>query len=369
MLRFLHGKLISEYRLNLPSVFTLSLSSQGLAEVTSLYNRLIFAFTERQIVMKSRIVWLILSVMVIASGTVLAQPPVDYTTSDFVPPQGAVQSDDPKAQSGPWNQRMLSAWSDDEGLTWTKTNQIITDQADVPSAIVDAEGRIFVYYMTYNKPMRNSVVVAISEDSGQTWAHKQLDFGNVPPPADPAAVLLDDGRIRLYFIRGIGQPPSLIAMSAISDDGIHFTVEEGTRLESRAGNVVCAAILLLSGQYHLFSPASGPGLVHAVSDDGLAYTELPPLSLPGNYFMGKGVIETPAGYRVFAHQGSPDKSNFIPSIVSFITTDGMTFNKEDGVRLQPDPTNGLEARAVRNPSVVRLPDNRLMMFYATLIPE
>ncbi|MEZ4669737.1 MAG: sialidase family protein [Anaerolineae bacterium] len=322
--------------------------------------------------MKHAIVGLTLSLILIAMGTVFAQTAIDFSTSDFDPPQGATTSDDPKAQSGPWNQRLMTAFSEDEGLTWTRTNQVIADQADVPTAFVDSEGRIFVYYVTYYEPFRNNVVTAVSEDGGLTWVHKRLDFGNIPArpaPTDPAIVQLEDGRVRLYFIRGIDQPQHLVSMSAISEDGIHFTIEDGIRLDSRVGNVFCAAILSLNGQYHLFSPSTSNMLVHAVSDDGLNYTELPPLQLPGNYFMGKGVIETADGYRVFAHQGSPDKANFVPSIVSFITTDGLTFTKEEGTRLQPDAANGLESVAVRNPSVIRLPDNRLMMFYVALIPK
>ncbi|MFN8375041.1 MAG: exo-alpha-sialidase [Anaerolineae bacterium] len=325
--------------------------------------------------MKLRIVWLVVMLMLGSWSVVQAENgDGDDDGSDFEPPQGAATPapDDSRMQSGPWNQRLMTAFSTDEGLTWTRTNQIVSDQADVPTAIIDAEGRIFLYFVTYYEALRNSTVLALSEDSGETWVYRQLDFGNVPTrpaPTDPAAVLLEDGRIRLYFIRGVGQPPRLVSMSAISDDGLHFTIEDGTRLDSALGNVFCAAILSINGQYHLFSPSMEPGWVHAVSDDGLNYEEQAPIVLPGGYFMGKGVVETPEGYRVFAHQGSPDSASFVPSIVSFLTTDGFSFTQEAGTRLQPDESGGLEARAVRNPSVIRLPDGRLMMFYVTLIPE
>ena len=53
------------------------------------------------------------------------------------------------------------------------------------------------------------------------------------PPCDPAIVLLNDGRIRLYFACSLGsekqKPDQACTLSAISIDHENFTVEDGVR--------------------------------------------------------------------------------------------------------------------------------------------
>ncbi len=105
---------------------------------------------------------------------------------------------------GPWNARLLTATSSD-GLNWTRTYRVVADQADVPAAIVAADDRIFLYFVTWCDDVHNRVVVAISDDT-QNWAYKLVNIEGIPPgssaPVDPAVVQIDDGRWRMYFTLG-----------------------------------------------------------------------------------------------------------------------------------------------------------------------
>ena len=55
-------------------------------------------------------------------------------TSDFLPPQGSVEG---PGKFGPWTNRLMIAVSDD-GLNFTRTNRVITDQGDVPDLVQDS---------------------------------------------------------------------------------------------------------------------------------------------------------------------------------------------------------------------------------------
>ena len=83
--------------------------------------------------------------------------------------------------------------------------------------------------------------------------------------ADPSAVELPDGRIRLYvFTEGQG------VRSAISNDGINFQDEEGVRVkEGDAGQP--RVLTTEDGKYRLFTTRSKE-IVSYLSDDGLNFT-------------------------------------------------------------------------------------------------
>src|SRR3989338_3809048 len=205
---------------------------------------------------------------------------VDYTTSDFTPPTGKAEGVD---DGNPQNSRMLFATSED-GLTWTKTNQLIADQANVPSVTMDSEGRIFVYQVTWAEGLEDSAVVAISEDKGETWVFKKVIVDgigeNMKSATDPCIVQLEDGTVRLYFtseIQGVGYPE---VFSATSNDGINFVLEEGSRFStSKAGDrLIDPTVLKIGETWHLYTLYLGgsEGNFHATSEDGLTFTEEDP---------------------------------------------------------------------------------------------
>lgn len=105
--------------------------------------------------------------------------------------------------------------------------------------------------------------------------------------ADSTAVVLPDGKVRMYFQYRSTDGSSAGHKSAISSDGITFTVEPGDRI--------------LMDEYW------GPHIKAMVLSD----TEL----------------------RIY--KGATPGSNSKTGIISYITTDGLTLTKEEGFRITP----------------------------------
>ncbi len=292
---------------------------------------------------------------------------VDYTTSDFTPPTGKADGPD---DFNAWNSRLLFATSTD-GLTWTRTDQLITDQANVPSVVVK-DGRIFVYFVTWAEELRNQIAVAISTDGGKSWVFKEIIItGRQGNPTDPDVVLLSDGTFRLYFTSQIPDVSEIQTFSAMSDDGITFTLEEGTRISSAedGANVVNVKVMDLGGTLHLYGLNEyGPdGLYHATSTDGLTFTKQDTIE---EKMILSSAIALDEGYRFygFRHTGSKD-AKYSFEIDSWTSEDGFTWAQDEGTRLTVDGTSAMEKNFVKDPAVVQLEDGTYMMFYITAIPD
>ena len=230
---------------------------------------------------------------------------VDYTTNDFTPPTGKADGPD---DFNAWNSRLLFATSSD-GLTWTRTNQLIADQTNVPSAVVK-DGRIFVYHVTWAEEIRNKIAVAISDDNGESWVFKKVVIKDAQGnPTDPYIVLLEDGRFRLYFTTQIPRNPDIEAFSAVSNDGITFTLEEGTRISAaeEGANVVNVKVMQVGDTLHLYGLNEyGPdGLYHATSLDGITFTKQD--TIEENMILSSGIAQDD-GLRSygFKHTGNND---------------------------------------------------------------
>ncbi len=132
-------------------------------------------------------------------------------------------------QGGPFFHQIYSATSTD-GLNWTHDNVMLLDHASVPCAIVLQDGRIRLYYVDAST-LPEGTNCAESTDGGRSFRplgckiEKKSDYKAL----DPSIVQLKDGRFRLYFYASqlnpnTSRPHSIV--SAISSDGINFT-EEG----------------------------------------------------------------------------------------------------------------------------------------------
>lgn len=292
---------------------------------------------------------------------------IDYTKSDLTPPSGRAErpADAKTDNDGPaWNRRILTAFSSDEGKTWQKTNTIFTDRAEVPSAVADATGRIFVYYQSYHPDHKNAILVAVSEDDGATWAHKTIaiDLPSTQKGADPSVVVLDDGRFRMYFSAVIPGESKVSTHSATSSDGINFTMDPGVRFTVADRGVVAPTVVRTGGQWYLFYIGDGGKNYRASSTDGLIFGSAEVLQLDG-YFVGESAIAVEGGYRMFAFSGAPGK---VTGVRSLFSVDGASWASEGDV-LSLDGSN-LESVTLRTATAVRLSDKRLMMFYTTVIP-
>ncbi|MFQ5594978.1 MAG: hypothetical protein ACE5HA_12605, partial [Anaerolineae bacterium] len=333
-------------------------------------------------------------------------------TSDFTPCSGpGTPPPGAEGSTGPWAGRLMIAYSDD-GLAWTRANRVLTDQADVPDAIVDDAGTLRVYYVTWcPDEVHNQIVAALAADtaqtlrqgpsmnpssgsgrrsgrrSGQAWSYRRVTINglapNQPAAVDPDIARTDDGRWRLYFTSAPATPGATPrTYSAISDDGFTFELEAGYRLHVEGREVLDPSVIRIGDVWHLFAGGAvgTPGYNwHATSTDGLTFTLQDDFGIAG-LTMANG-LAVDGGYRFYGFRPIPNQPSIQPTtqlptpqptateIQSVFTADGETWTMDPGARLSPDPSATLEALGVKDPAVARLPDGQYVMVYVTTIPE
>ncbi|MEK7441343.1 MAG: hypothetical protein AABZ78_11140 [Chloroflexota bacterium] len=300
------------------------------------------------------------------------QPP---TTSDFKPCSGynAINPDGkPQTGYGPWASRLMTALSND-GITFTRSNKILSDQADVPDIITMPNGEVRVYYIIMcPEEVRNKIVVAVSKDNGATWVYKKIKLNGVervlqPSQVDPTVEFTTDNKIRLYFTSGpgntgAGKPESPRSYSAISTDGYNFTLEDGVRFTVEGKEVLDPNVLLIGSTWHFFSGGIPGSNYHATSTDGLNFKRTDDLS-SGNFLMANG-LKVDGGYRYY---GFVQKAGITTYITALFSTDGVTWKPETW-KFEVDTKSNFESVEVKDVSVTRLSNGQYLMVYATIIP-
>ncbi len=287
-------------------------------------------------------------------------PTPDWLVSDIVPPNGKGQppKDAQNNAFGPWATRIMLATSPD-GLTFTRTNQIVSDQGGVPNVIVDRDGRTRVYYVAYGNG--NIIAVAIQK-SPDEWVYRKVLISGLPGKGnavDPFVMILPDGRYRLYFMHAA---PTPIIYSAASDDGIHFATEEGMRFSP--GEAVFDPAVLFTGSEWLMW-VNPPAKYIATSPDGLTFTNIGEFYVEGRRFMPWSAANLPGGsYRLYGHfEPNPQ------GIASVFSTDGKTWTADPGLRLTSqggDPA--LEKGVAPDNGAALLPDGAYLLAYLAGIP-
>ncbi|OHB77366.1 MAG: hypothetical protein A2Z34_11515 [Planctomycetes bacterium RBG_16_59_8] len=195
-------------------------------------------------------------------------------------------------QPGPWDQDVLVYRVKPDG----ETGKVATfERAGVPTIARMKDGRLIVAHQHFPEKddvAFDKVAVRFSADNGKSWSEPAvIEVKGLPEgmrfPFDPTLVPLPDGKIRLYFTSTRGRiiadnPPAIY--SAISDDGIRYTFEDGVRFGVEGKMIIDCAVVLHNGLFHLYVPDNGdagsmPGKqsgegvgYHAVSKDGLTFT-------------------------------------------------------------------------------------------------
>lgn len=286
----------------------------------------------------------------------------------FAAPIGA---GDHAGTEGPWARRILGAYSDD-GLNWTKTGEVITDQADVPSLAVDDDGTLYMYYYGWTiGTKQNGPAVAVSEDNGSTWSFHSLQFSGYPGRGDVSDpdVIFDDGIFHIYgTTRDGGNAHILYGTGATYNN---FTYG-GVAYQPAGLDAGVASVYQTTEGWSLLSLAS-LGLSgkeeagkhwYATSSDGETFTQQDAIYFHANNtkFFNGNVITVDGGYRMYLFG---EGSN---GILSWFSTDGRNWTLEAGQRLPLETSNGLEQGYVGDPDVIQLPNGQYFMAYATLIP-
>lgn len=288
-------------------------------------------------------------------------PTTDATT--YVPPTGA---DESSGVETPGRRRLMTATSAD-GVTFARTGEIVTDQANVPDMVMDADGTLYLYFSGWEVGDRqNALGVAVSEDQGTTWTFHQVTIAGGPDmthSGDPDVVLLEDGTFRLYSTFALPKTTTQAIFFSDSEDGIAFDYG-GIAFQSSPA-ALDSNTYLVGDTWHMYTLVGETiDSYHATSDDGIAFERQSrdAFEIRGQKMVMSNVLPFEGGYRMYGF--APRAAD----IRSFWSTDGETWAAEDGVRLSLDASGGLESEYVKDPAVIRLEDGTYLMVYVTQIP-
>jgi len=258
--------------------------------------------------------------------------------------------------NGPYYHKIYAATSQD-GLSWQKQNKVLFDHASVPGAVIK-DGVIYLYFVDASGDLSDQLSVGISKDLGKSFDKQKIEIkGATLTAVDPNPVLLDNGKIRLYYFSSpvIAGDPAMASgqhqiMSAESNDGITF---ENPREVFTEENITDPDVFKTTKDWRLFI-SKGTNLDLAISSDG-------------------GIIFTKQNDFSWSEGGVPSTFNFNGTFRTYFCgkggigsatgADTGKLTVESGVRVEESN------KIVCDPSVIQLPDNTYMMFYKVQEPN
>lgn len=266
--------------------------------------------------------------------------------------------------NGPQNDKTYITTSGD-GKTW-RPGTLVTNSASVPDIIELTQdlgnfkkGDILVYFVDFSTllgPGQENISVVASEDGGKSWQEKQQIMVKNKPnkgaAVDPSVAQLPDSTLRLYFFGSettSGDPASVPGAhkvySAISQDGVNFLVEEGTRFATE--NLTDPEVISYKNQWYMYY-SIGPSFGLATSQDGLAFQKK--TIFGGNLGGVPGALVTGTGVTAFACG--------IGGLGMATSSDGTSFQK-----VKDDIFDHQIRAIVCDPAAIQTSDGTFLMVY------
>ncbi|HFC08967.1 MAG TPA: hypothetical protein ENJ54_03775 [Chloroflexi bacterium] len=280
------------------------------------------------------------------------QPPAPTATAQPQPAatgkaaSGQCQAGEASAgdQPSPLYNHQVYLTTTSDGRTFPEEGKLILEHASVPDLVLGPDGHLWVYFVN-GEPGHHGIFAARQTDNGtwETVGCVTLDGQFNGNAVDPNVVRLPDGRFRLVYFQGNfvsqtlqpGDPNPIF--SAVSDDGLHFTVEGQLIAIQHATD---PTLVQLPDGTWLLAVTVGDQTVFARSDDGSHFTEF------GEPVRDKGIPEL----AVF-----PDGSVGLYLAHMYRSTDGgRTWQRLDDVQV---PGSGSD------PSLTALPEGGYAFAY------
>lgn len=193
----------------------------------------------------------------------------------------------------------------------------------------------------------------------------------------PEVVPIPDGggRLRMYFECCPGtQAAASTIRSAVSDDGLEWTAEEGDRLSGHGGSYNAPRVLTLdNGTCRLYCSDSLEGIVSALSEDGGFTFVLEPgrrivreLTYEAHTAYAPEVLRIDGGgYRMY-YAGYSDSTR--TQILTAVSDDGLNWHKEPEPVIAPsgryDAAKCSEMAVMRMPEISGMPPRYRMVYEA-----
>ena len=193
-------------------------------------------------------------------------------------------------KKGPWIYNLVIKSSPHH--KFSKKGKTLVRGAHVPS-LVEHKDTVAVFFQWFPSEEKykndfDHIAYSIRSRAGENWSiPAAVKFLNVPEtvfgtrtrPMDPAAVVLADGRIRLFFTLEPFGPSERVAgdaqiHSAISSDGKTFVYDDGVRFAVSNTDLRDPAVAYFKDVWHMYVPNQkhkGTGF-YATSSDGLTFT-------------------------------------------------------------------------------------------------
>lgn len=252
---------------------------------------------------------------------------------------------------------------------FTPTGETLTDQANVPDAVVTNDGTLFVYYIGQGISENDEdVAVAISEDDGNTWTYHTPTFADLPNdkiPGDPDVVLLGDGTFRMFYTCDFG-PGSLGICYAESDDGLHFAYK-GIALHPTTNVIDSTTFLLDDTWMMLVLDEKEPKQYIATSTDGKTFT----LQGEAGAFIADEasyILSNPIpGLEPLTLLGFSDLNH--NNLRTFSTDDGETWTPAETISLEPNVASLHGGTSLQDVTIAQIYDGSYLLFYVTDIPK
>lgn len=187
-------------------------------------------------------------------------------------------------EGGPYKDKVSYATSNDL-LNWTDSGKVLAEHASVPAAVYK-DGAIFIYFVDVSEDgLPEQLGMIKSTDDGNTWSERKiLKVKGIGDKiiVDPDPFLLDDGKIRLYYLDFSQKPdpnnPDFKSKiySAISGDGENFTQEDGVRFSSIS--IFDPDVVKVGSEWRMYVGnidinSDVNRVISAVSSDGLNFKE------------------------------------------------------------------------------------------------
>lgn len=253
-------------------------------------------------------------------------------------------------------------------FSWEKDSGSRVVDGSVPFVHLLDDGKIRLYYCN-----SNGILSAISED-GLTFTEEQgvrisPGTGFESQVCDPTIVNLPDGKIRMYYkgadslAGGPGQSIHKI-YSAVSSDGLTFQ-KEGLRIDSETSGdngwaSVPDAVTLPDGRvriYYVTAAEMQHGIGSAISSDGLNFEKEPGIRVEN--LVDPALVTIGDKYLLFAASIDERFASVPKGIYYLESSDGLDFG---------EPIAVFQEDNVYDPSVLKIDDHTIRVFYGKVAP-
>ena len=259
--------------------------------------------------------------------------------------------------------KTLYLWTSGDGTTFSNETYF-SDSADVPSIVQHSSGQIVVTYQSWrggmSSPEWDRIGVRFSNDNGATWTpHQPINVTGFPGSSDrafdPTITVTSTGDYRLYFSycpETVMLDSTCDTYSALSTDGINYTMESGQRMDILNNEVIDPAVCFFNGLWYYSNPVGAPpeGARSATSVDALNFTILDTIgeSGPGTNWTGN-LIDNGTTMRFYG--GSDNANN--NTIWWNETTDGLNWTGYNWTNVQ--------GSAAKDPGIWKLGNGQYLM--------